>query len=219
MNDRKQLRELCDKATPGPWQHERLGIIQGGPMQTYVNGAAMPQLFTSHGADFMEPGDYLANADFVAAANPAAVLALLDEIERLNALVIERETVRIGQSLQRHDDQEQMDELVALGIQQDKDEIARLKAENERWRQNYEHLIVQHMPRTGDGCQEGWSRVIEARELQAKVDQLKAENAELRRIVSECATACGAGVSPECSLAFMAGLPREIELAMTKEQP
>lgn len=50
-------------------------------------------------------------------------------------------------------------------------------------------------------------------------DQLKAENAELRRIVSECATACGAGVSPECSLAFMAGLPREIELAMTKEQP
>lgn len=50
-------------------------------------------------------------------------------------------------------------------------------------------------------------------------DQLKAENAELRRIVSECATACGAGVSPECSLAFMAGLPREIELAITNEQP
>lgn len=53
----------------------------------------------------------------------------------------------------------------------------------------------------------------------AERDQLKAENAQLRRIVSECATACGAGVSPECSLAFMAGLPREIELAMTKEQP
>lgn len=52
-----------------------------------------------------------------------------------------------------------------------------------------------------------------------EIAMLKAENAELRRIVSECATACGAGVSPECSLAFMAGLPREIELAMTKEQP
>ncbi|WP_313330054.1 hypothetical protein [Pseudomonas oryzihabitans] len=50
-------------------------------------------------------------------------------------------------------------------------------------------------------------------------DQLKAKNAQLRQIVSECATACGAGVSPECSLAFMAGLPREIELAITKEQP
>lgn len=81
----QQLRERALKATPGPWQHERLGIIQGGPMQTYVNGEAMPQLFTSHGADFMEPGDYLANADFVAAANPAAILALLDELEAANA--------------------------------------------------------------------------------------------------------------------------------------
>lgn len=86
----QQLRERALKATPGPWQHERLGIIQGGPMQTYVNGAAMPQLFTSHGADFMEPGDYLANADFVAAANPANVLALLDEIERLEQKVQEQ---------------------------------------------------------------------------------------------------------------------------------
>lgn len=79
----QQLRERALKATPGPWQHERLGIIQGGPMQTYVNGEAMPQLLTSHGADFMEPGDYLANADFVAAANPAAILALLDQVEQL----------------------------------------------------------------------------------------------------------------------------------------
>ncbi|HJE68855.1 ead/Ea22-like family protein [Pseudomonas oryzihabitans] len=83
--NRNQLRDRALKATPGPWQHERLGIIQGGPMQTYVNGAAMPQLFTSHGADFMEPGEYLANADFVASANPAAVLAMLDEIDRLKA--------------------------------------------------------------------------------------------------------------------------------------
>lgn len=54
-----------------------------------------------------------------------------------------------------------------------------LKLDNARWRKNYEHLIVQHMPRTGDGCEKGWSRVVEARELQAEVDQLKAENAEL----------------------------------------
>lgn len=67
---------------------------------------------------------------FTELANPTAILALLDEIDRLNTLVIERETVRIGQGLQRHDDQKQIDELVALGIQQDKDEIARLKAEN-----------------------------------------------------------------------------------------
>lgn len=103
------------------------------------------------------------------------------EVRRLTQIIIQSEVGRIGANLKRVMDQKQIDELVALGIQQDKDEIARLKAENERWRQNYEHLIVQHMPRTGDGCQEGWSRVVEARELQAQVDQLKAENAELRR--------------------------------------
>lgn len=57
-----------------------------------------------------------------------------------------------------------------------------LKVENARWQKNYEHLIEQHMPRTGHGCEEGWSRVVEARELQA-------ENAELvnlmRRVVAE----------------------------------
>lgn len=234
-------------------------------------------------------------AEFFRLANPKAVLALLDELDtananhenavahlqsvcaerdRLNALLIEREAVRIGQSLQRHDDQKQMDELVALGIQQDKDEIASLREEvaalrdaladkvvdstklrslvpedggftigveggaaglmahafgeqlytseainylqmtftsnaypdlgqivvtlqrctgktphelridaereRDRWQQNYEHLIEQHMPRTGYGCEEGWSRVVEARELQEQLDQLKAENAELK---------------------------------------
>lgn len=101
------------------------------------------------------------------------------EVRRLNTMLIERETIRIGHGLQRHDDQKLIDELVSLGIQQDKDEIARLRAENERWRQNYEHLIEQHMPRTGHGCEEGWSRVVKARELQEQVDQFKAENVQL----------------------------------------
>ena len=45
-------------------------------------------------------------------------------------MLIDREATRIGRSLQRHDDQQQIDELVALGIQEDKDEIASLKEEN-----------------------------------------------------------------------------------------
>lgn len=88
-------------------------------------------------------------------------------------------------------------------------EVDMLRAENARWHQNYKHLIEQHMPRTGHGCEEGWSRVVEARELQA-------ENDELRRIISDCASACGAAVSPECSLTFMSGLPEEIRLAIRK---
>ncbi|EQA6245242.1 ead/Ea22-like family protein [Pseudomonas aeruginosa] len=42
------------------------------------------------------------------------------------------------------------------------------------------------------------------------IDRLKAENEELRQIVSGCATACGAGCSPECTLDFMSMLPDEI---------
>lgn len=41
---------------------------------------------------------------------------------------------------------------------------------------------------------------------------VEAENAKLRQIISECATACGAAVSVECSIEFMALLPGEIAL-------
>lgn len=63
----------------------------------------------------------------------------------------------------------------------------RIDAERERvrWQQNYEHLIEQHMPRTGHGCEEGWSRVVEARELSAS-------NAELLDALKDalCALEC-----------------------------
>lgn len=55
-----------------------------------------------------------------------------------------------------------------------------LRLELEQKCQAYDHLVEQHMPRTGDGCDAGWSRVVEANELQAQVDRLTAENQELR---------------------------------------
>ncbi|MGC1125697.1 hypothetical protein [Pantoea agglomerans] len=50
-------------------------------------------------------------------------------------------------------------------------------AEKERDRRiaDYKHLVEQHMPRTSDGCDEGWSRVIEARELQVKLEAAEAK--------------------------------------------
>lgn len=50
------------------------------------------------------------------------------------------------------------------------------EAERDRRIADYKHLIEQHMPRTSDGCDKGWSRVIDARELQ---DKLKAAEAKL----------------------------------------
>ncbi|CAB5577502.1 Uncharacterised protein [Pseudomonas putida] len=46
--------------------------------------------------------------------------------------------------------------------------------------------------------------------LLAEIDQLKAENEAMRKIISESSAACGAAVSVECSLEFMANLPSEI---------
>lgn len=96
-----------------------------------------------------------------------------------------------------------------------------LKLDNSRWRQNYEHLIVQHMPRTGDGCQEGWSRVVEARELQAQVDQLKAENAELLAALQQAQMALTGYVPAHRNDITSAAIERAqaaIDQAMTKEQ-
>lgn len=51
-----------------------------------------------------------------------------------------------------------------------------------------------------------------ARIVEAQTAQLRAENASLRQIIADCATAIGNGaaVGPECSLEFMSWLPKEI---------
>ncbi|MGU2053225.1 hypothetical protein ACSETX_25615 [Pseudomonas aeruginosa] len=55
-----------------------------------------------------------------------------------------------------------------------------------------------------------------ARKLEAERDRLKAENEALRKIISECATACGAGCAPECTLEFMSMLPGEISSVVSR---
>jgi len=55
----------------------------------------------------------------------------------------------------------------------------------------------------------------QARKAQREIDQLKAENEALRKIISESSAACGAAVSVECSLEFMAMLPAEIGSVLT----
>lgn len=47
-------------------------------------------------------------------------------------------------------------------------------------------------------------------------DRLRVENEALRKIISECATACGAGCAPECTLEFMSMLPGEISSVVSR---
>ncbi len=65
---------------------------------------------------------------------------------------------------------------------------------------------------------EGLERLINGRwrEIEEDRDRLKAENEALRKIISECATACGAGCAPECTLEFMSMLPGEISSVVSR---
>jgi hypothetical protein len=47
---------------------------------------------------------------------------------------------------------------------------------------------------------------------ETRIEALEREATELRRIISECAAATGAGIAPNASVKFMAKLPEEIRL-------
>ena len=70
--DTKALRELAQKATPGPWEvtNERFVRQSNDPRHVIARCSKADQLIQQ-------------NAEYIAAANPATVLALLDECETL----------------------------------------------------------------------------------------------------------------------------------------
>lgn len=101
MTDYSELKKLAEAATQGEWVRDKRkfgGVIYGGPVQHWVNGSGQSQLAMTTGADWMQGGETEANADFIAAANPAAILALIAENEALreeiaidNKIIADRE--------------------------------------------------------------------------------------------------------------------------------
>jgi hypothetical protein len=88
----KELRELASKATPGPWKAFVEQNNHGGwrPTTQDIAIGAMGQLIATYSTEYAEyPDDEqnAANAAFIAAANPAQVLKLLDRIEALELLL------------------------------------------------------------------------------------------------------------------------------------
>lgn len=92
-DERKRLRELAEAATPGPWreyprcdsagQHDACGVESEIKDESYHSGYV--SVFHSDAYDECTHPISAANAAFIAAANPTAVVALLDENERLRA--------------------------------------------------------------------------------------------------------------------------------------
>ena len=88
MTTNKQLRELAEKATPGPWWIDSHGhrMSAGGGSETGFiasekRGEAKRHPETGNLSHW--PNDW--DASFIAAANPATVLTLLDAYEALQA--------------------------------------------------------------------------------------------------------------------------------------
>lgn len=71
--DTTKLRELAQKATPGPWEQiNHIVFTETGDLEWVVANA--------------RSGNSIIDAEYIAAANPATVLALLDEIDRLRTI-------------------------------------------------------------------------------------------------------------------------------------
>jgi hypothetical protein len=82
--NKAELRRLAEAATPGKWltDGDEVGIVGGNVIGAYVaqkDGGRIGQAFVNCLVPTAEK--CRANAAFIAAANPAAVLSLLDECE------------------------------------------------------------------------------------------------------------------------------------------
>lgn len=88
MNNLTRLREIAEAATAGPWYAHDFGRGHGGwqihfytdPERKIGRILARALNFPQTGADTTQAA---ANAAFIAAANPQAVLELLDRVEGL----------------------------------------------------------------------------------------------------------------------------------------
>lgn len=73
--DKQALRKAAEKATPGPWEMEQENI-----WFTDADGYTKHLMYAQQGDGVDDKQDHY-NTAFIAAANPATVLTLLDEVE------------------------------------------------------------------------------------------------------------------------------------------
>jgi hypothetical protein len=140
--DKAKLKSLAEAATQGEWSHERFGMIQAGPVIQFANGAGRQQIAMATGADWMVQGEQIANAEFMASANPSVVLALLAEIERHEAWRTAFLAERDAQMRQR-DQLRAENEDYRSGQVRYEQIIDDLKAENEALRKALGKISVQ----------------------------------------------------------------------------
>lgn len=91
--DKQALREAAEKATPGEWKRM---MRNSDELMTTFHGIAIGNVFVELTTGKRDIFD----AEFIAASNPATMLALLDELEAKDAkianLTAERDALREG---------------------------------------------------------------------------------------------------------------------------
>ncbi|AZF37721.1 hypothetical protein C4J88_2941 [Pseudomonas sp. R4-39-08] len=139
-----ELKRLAEAATQGDWTHLKHGVIKGGPAVQFTNGSSQQQIVMTTGAEWMRQGEQYANADFIAAANPAAVLALIAENDELRNAGSQLRTFFVDATEQCCKAERERDQLRAevAGLRTGYEAYARvnaeLKAENEALRNDAE---------------------------------------------------------------------------------
>lgn len=113
MIDPKELRELAQNAAPGHWtQWEGRGWVHAGTPEANEKGymaGTHGQVCRTDCGDFSDAKE-IKNAEYIAAANPATVLALLDELDRLRA--IEAAARNLAKVKGRHNSELAMNQLL-----------------------------------------------------------------------------------------------------------
>ncbi|MGG5949399.1 ead/Ea22-like family protein [Salmonella enterica] len=82
--DKRALREVAERATQGPWEMEQENI-----WFTDEDGYTKHLAYVEQGDDVDDKQDHY-NTAYIAAANPATMLALLDEMEAAEKRIAEQ---------------------------------------------------------------------------------------------------------------------------------
>ncbi|MCO9617751.1 ead/Ea22-like family protein [Salmonella enterica subsp. enterica serovar Mbandaka] len=120
--DKRALREVAEKATQGPWEMEQENI-----WFTDEDGYTKHLAYVEQGDDVDDKQDHY-NTAYIAAANPATMLALLDENIQLQR---EKDAIE-AVALALRDDMRQARERLAAAEQER--ENWRISFDNERYR-------------------------------------------------------------------------------------
>lgn len=92
MTDIRKLRELAEKATKGPWWHRYKDKSGDDTVVTYEGELARAVAVTQWGCGCcsdVPDEEQIGTAAFIAAANPSAITALLDRLERAEDLLVQ----------------------------------------------------------------------------------------------------------------------------------